>query len=463
MNLGIDGVFLSNNKSPNTEYSKQTGFLSSLKIIFRSRNFVVILLTNYTGSLFFAAWIYLNLFFRDVGISYFELGLANSWSMVIGLFATMTGGYWADKHIPHRKYMASFNKFFIAIAAFFIPFTTDLVGLFVVWTVFGFGQFCQSSIDPILFESLPSDQMGTGTSLFTLGGVFGIAGLIFVGILIHDNFVSGLRIFWFLAGLSSFIDFIIRLVFLIKTHPPQLSNMGKKTFFSFDLFNQYLIGFKVLVSIIPLFLIIFLLDATSDLSYNFAQLFFLNEEVGLGYTAINYTMIGATILGVIGAILAGRFLDHTENEAKVMFLAYSLLPISVLILFYSPVIPKWINIFPVGEFWDVISSTAFIAVLIKSGNDVIWRTIAWGAVGRNLPREHTGKVMAILSMAVSLLGIVLNPLIGYIYQIEGGYLLLASALVINLVILCVLFSAWMLRLKKSVDGQDTFRKPSNVL
>ncbi|MFX0183650.1 MAG: MFS transporter, partial [Candidatus Hodarchaeota archaeon] len=254
-----------NNTDKAWSNSKKLGFIDSLKIVFKSRNFVIILLTNYTGSLFLAAWIYLNLFFRDVGISYFELGLADSWAMMLGLFATMIGGYWADKHIPHRKYMATFNKFFIGVATFSIPFVADFYGLLFVWTVFGFSQFCQSSIDPILFESLPPQQMGTGTSLFTLGGIFGIIGLFFVGFLIQDNFVSGLNIFWFLAAASSFIDFLIRLIFLEKTYPSGDVNVTIKNGFTRDLFEQYNQGFKVLLATIPLFLIVFLLDVASDI------------------------------------------------------------------------------------------------------------------------------------------------------------------------------------------------------
>ncbi|MFX1254379.1 MAG: MFS transporter [Promethearchaeota archaeon] len=441
-------------KSEITE-SKKMGFFQNLKIVFSSRNFGIVLLTNYTGGLFLAAWIYLNLYFRDIGISYFELGLADSWAMAVGLFATMAGGYWADRYIPHRKYMVSFNKFFIAIATLLIAFVTDFFGLIIIWTVFGFSQFCQSSLDPILFESLPPEQMGTGMSLFTLGGIFGMAGLIFVGFLIRDNFIIGLKIFWLLASVSSFIDFIIRLIFLKKTELTQDTKADKEYSITRDLFKQYHVGSKVLIATIPLFLIVFLLDVASDINYRFAQLFYLNETVGMGYTAINYTMIGATIIGVIGGILAGHLLDRSENDAKVMFLIYFLLPFSVLLLLYSPSIPSWINIFPNEEIWEVISSTAFIAVLIKSGNDVVWRTISWGAVGRKLPREHTGKVMAILTMSISLLGVIISPIVGFIYQIEGGHPLLIIALVLNLVILCLLLIGWIRRSKK-LNRQESF-------
>lgn len=439
---------MSDTGTANSEKVKKIGFIRSLKIVFSSRNFVVILLTNYTGGLFLAAWVYLNLFFRDIGISYFELGLADAWAMGLGLFTTMFGGYFADKHIPFRKYMATFNKFFMGIAALFIVFVTDFPGLIMVWTVFGFSQFCQASIDPILFESLPPEQMGTGTSLFTLGGIFGILGLVVVGFLIHDNFVAGLKIFWLIASASSFIDFFIRWKFLEQTESVQTSGTEKNNHFLRDLLEQYQVGLKVLLTTIPLFLFVFLLDVASDINYRFAQNFYLNEEVGMGYNAINYIMIGATILGVIGGLFAGRLLDRSENEAKVMFLAYFLLPFSVLLLFYSPSIPLWTTTFPNGEIYEVIASTAFIAVLIKSGNDVIWRTIAWGAVGRKLPREHTGKVMAILNMVVLLLGVGISPIVGYIYQTEGGQPLLIIAMILNVVILCLLFFGWMGKTRK---------------
>ena len=423
--------------------TKPPSYIQNLRKVFQSRNYVVILLTNYTGSLFLAAWIYLNLFFRDVGISYLELGIANGWSMLIGLFFTMLGGYWADKFIHHRRYMATFNKFFIAIAMFLMPFVDTFISLVFVWTVFSLAQFCQASIDPILFESLPKEHMGTGTSLFTLTGVFGVLGLLLVGVLITDGFVEGLRIFFLLAGMASVIDFFIRLFFLEQVQIEDKEITKEKNGFAKDLVIQYSTGLKVMLATIPLFFIVFLLDVSSDINYQFAQNFFLNEEVGMNYNTLNYTMIGSTILGVIGGLAAGALLDRTTNDAKIMFLIYLFLPFSIFLLFISPMIPTWIDFQSSELLLTLISSTAFIAVVIKAGNDVIWRTIAWGAVGRRLPREHTGKVMAILGMTIQAFGVFISPIAGFIYEQEGGGWLLIIALGINIVILSLLLISWL--------------------
>jgi MFS family permease len=388
----------------------------------------------------------LNLFFRDIGISYYQLGLADGWAMFLGLFATMAGGYWADSHIDHRKWMAAFNKFFIMIAMFAIPFVTDFTGLLFVWTVFGFSQFCQSSIDPILFQSLPPEYLGVGTSLFTITGVFGIVGLGIVGILIQGGFVEGMRIFWFCAAGFSFIDFIIRLKYL---HPTGVKEKGKandKNIFK-DVIGQYKVGIKIAATAIPLFLIIFLIDVSSDINYRFAQTFFLNEDVGMAYNTINATMIGATAIGVVGGLFAGSLLDKSENEAKLMFLVYLLVPFSVFLLLISPQYPIWTNILSQEGIFSLISQTAFIAVIIKSGNDEVWRTVAWGSVGRRLPKEHSGKVMSILSIMIQGVGIFLSPVAGYIYQMEGGNPLLIVVMMLNLLILTILLFSWLRRIK----------------
>ncbi len=435
--------------------AKPSSYLENLKIIFRSRNYLVILFTNYSGAIFLAAWIYLNLFFRDVGISYFELGLADSWAMILGLFATLFGGYWADKYIPHRKYMATFNMFFLAIATFLIPSVTDFSGLLLVWTVFGFSQFCQASIDPILFESIPPEQMGTGTSLFTITGIFGIIGLLVVGILIKDSFVSGLKIFWYLFTIVALVNFFTRMFFLKKTQPARQIEEQKHIRGIKDLLNQYKTGVVVLISTIPLFFIVFLLDVTSDINYSFAQTFFLNEEVGMDYSTINYTMIGAIILGVLGGLLAGFLLDRTKNDARVMFLAYMFLPFSIILLFISPSVPKWTDLLSNEGIGAIVSSTAFIAVIIKAGNDQVWRTISWGAVGRKLPREHTGKVMAILSMSTSGIGVFVSPITGFIYQVEGGKPLLLIIFVLNILILALLLAGWLRVFKRDIKKVPT--------
>jgi len=435
--------------------AKPSSYLENLKIIFRSRNYLVILFTNYSGAIFLAAWIYLNLFFRDVGISYFELGLADSWAMILGLFATLFGGYWADKYIPHRKYMATFNMFFLAIATFLIPSVTDFSGLLLVWTVFGFSQFCQASIDPILFESIPPEQMGTGTSLFTITGIFGIIGLLVVGILIKDSFVSGLKIFWYLFTIVALVNFFTRMFFLKKTQPARQIEEQKHIRGIKDLLNQYKTGVVVLLSTIPLFFIVFLLDVTSDINYSFAQTFFLNEEVGMDYSTINYTMIGAIILGVLGGLLAGFLLDRTKNDARVMFLAYMFLPFSIILLFISPSVPKWTDLLSNEGIGAIVSSTAFIAVIIKAGNDQVWRTISWGAVGRKLPREHTGKVMAILSMSTSGIGVFVSPITGFIYQVEGGKPLLLIIFVLNILILALLLAGWLRVFKRDIKKVPT--------
>jgi MFS family permease len=427
-----------------------TGYLTNLRIVFRSRNYVIILLTNYSSGVFLAAWIYLNLYFRDIGISYFELGLADAWAMTLGVFAILFGGYWADKYIPHRKHMATFNMLFLAIATFLIPHVRDFYGLLLVWTVFGLSQFCQASIDPILFESLPPSQMGTGTSLFTLGGIFGLFGLIIVGFLIQSGFLSGLRIFWYLFTIIALLNFLIRFLFLEKTQPAVETPSERKQFIR-DVLGQYKEGIKVLVVTIPLFMLVFMLDVTSDINYRFAQNFYLNEVVGMDYGTINYTMIGAIILGVIGGLSAGFLLDRTKNEAKIMFLVYFFLPFSVILLFFSPTFPRWNDFLPSEGLGALISSTAFIAVVIKAGNDEVWRTIAWGAVGRKLPREHTGKVMAVLGMSISLLGVLISPIAGLIYQLEGGKPLLLITFFLNVLILAFLLSGWLRSAEKDVE------------
>ena len=429
---------------------KTTGYLTNLKIIFQSRNYVTILFTNYSSGVFLAAWIYLNLFFRDIGISYFELGLADGWSLALGVFAILFGGYWADKYIPHRKYMATFNMLFLCLATLLIPFVTDFYGLLLVWTVFGISQFCQTSIDPILFESLPPEQMGTGTSLFTLGGVFGIFGLVIVGFLIQGGFLNGLRIFWHFFAVIAFLNFLIRLFFLEKTQPALKESHEPKSFV-LDVLGQYKDGIKVLIGTIPLFMIVFLLDVTSDINYRFSQNFYLNEVVGMDYGTINYTMIGAIILGVIGGLSAGFLLDRTKNEAKVMFIVYFFLPFSIFLLFFSPTLPRWTDLLPSEGLGALISSTAFIAVVIKAGNDEVWRTIAWGAVGRKLPREHTGKVTAVLGMSISFLGVLISPFAGLIYQLEGGKPLLLIAFFLNLLILAFLLSGWLRSSEKDIE------------
>ncbi len=430
--------------------TNSSGYLNNLKIVFQSRNYVVILFTNYSSAVFLAAWVYLNLFFRDIGITYFELGLADAWSMVLGVVAILFGGYWADKYIPHRKYMATFNMLFLAIATFLIPIVTNFHGLLIIWTIFGFSQFCQASIDPILFESLPPEQMGTGTSLFTLGGVFGIFGLIIVGFLIQGSFLDGLRMFWYFFAAVAALNFLIRLFFLEKTQPAHEIKASEKKFIR-DVLAQYKEGIKVLMVTIPLFMIVFMLDVTSDINYRFAQNFYLNEVVGMDYGSINYTMIGAIILGVIGGLFAGFLLDRTKNEAKIMFLVYFFLPFSIILLYYSPIIPRWNDLLPSEGMGALISSTAFIAVVIKAGNDEVWRTIAWGAVGRKLPREHTGKVMAVLGMSISILGVLVSPLVGLVYQLEGGKPLLLTAFVLNLLIIAFLLLGWLKSPKKDPD------------
>jgi MFS family permease len=295
--------------------------------------------------------------------------------------------------------------------------------------------------------------MGTGTSLFTLGGIFSIIGLMIVGFLIKNSFVEGMRIFWYFFTVVAIVNFISRLLFLEKTEPAEgytTNGNGRIR----DLFDQYRKGIAVLLATIPLFLIVFIFDVAADIAYNFGRNFYLNEEVGMNYTDINITMIAATSLGIIGGLFAGFFLDRNQNDAKVMFLVYFLLPFSLILLLNSVTFPVWTNLFPNNELGSIISSTAFLAVVIKSGNDEVWRTVSWGAVGRNLPREHTGKVMAILSMSVSLLGVIVSPIAGYLYQNEGGYPLLIIAFILNVMILSLLLLGWI-RNGKKVESPDS--------
>jgi hypothetical protein len=51
--------------------------------------------------------------------------------------------------------------------------------------------------------------------------------------------------------------------------------------------------------------------------------------------------------------------------------------------------------------------------------------------------------MAILSMMISLAFAVAMPIVGYIYEVEGGVPLLVIALILNITILCSLLVGWI--------------------
>lgn len=273
-----------------------------------------------------------------------------------------------------------------------------------------------------------------------------------IGFLINKGFVEGMKIFWYFFTIIAIFNFIARLIFMEKSNPVEdisNDNSGIR-----DVFDQYKRGIAVLLATIPLFLIVFMFDVAADIAYNFGRNFYLNEEVGMNYTDINITMIAATSLGIIGGLSAGFFLDRTQNDAKVMFFVYFLLPFSLILLLNSITFPVWTNLFPMDELGSIISSTAFLAVMIKSGNDEVWKTLSWAAVGRNLPQKHTGKVTAILAMSTSLLGVVVSPIVGYIYQNEGGQPLLIIAIVLNVIILSLLLLGWI-KNGKRVDHPST--------
>jgi len=311
------------------------------------------------------------LYLRDLGISYFQIGVLDLIFSMVSILTVLCGSWLADTILLHHQSKAVSTNFLIwgAMCVIYSQITSFWSAL-VVFVVAAFSfMFRSASRAYLLQQSGERQHFAMGFhSLYKIPLVFMF--LLLLG-LFKDGFVEGMRSALFCGGLIIVLMGFIRWIYLDDDISPS-NNTYKRETPSISL--KRIIAengqtIRWLWKIAPIFLMITVIDASSDALYDFLSIFFLNEQAGIGEVEI---LKGRLLLDMVSIpfILYFAFRINKKNGQRTFFGIYMLVPASIGLFLLSMLyptmyfLPKWIPL--------AFRQLAFIAYSLKLVTDWLW-------------------------------------------------------------------------------------------
>jgi hypothetical protein len=191
---------------------------------------------------------------------------------------------------------------------------------------------------------------------------------------------------------------------------------------------------------VPGLVVVIIIDSLSDALFRFGSYIYINEEVGIEIPGLIVMSLVTIMISVPLLLGAGRLSDRYDVK-KLALLVYSVVPISAILLYVSPIIPYWAPISTINGAESVmvglgaIFSTPFLAIIMKSVNDSVWILLLLIIIKKNLPRQDTSKILSVFWFIVWMCASI-GPYVGGVvfeYFYQGDLFLVV--LVLNLLIL----------------------------
>ncbi|MFX1563933.1 MAG: MFS transporter [Promethearchaeota archaeon] len=437
-----------NGKTEETETSEngtqpqKTGFWTALRTVLNYRSYSVYLVTSWILGIFgiIIDW-YLMLYLRDLLLNYILIGILFTLYMILELSTRFFGGYVGDNY--NRKWLSVLTMLVSGIGMFTFAIANSFILLIAACAILASSTLFASGSTSYIYENIPREHSGLAMGVFQTSSAFGLIGLAIVTWLIGTGtvFVDAIKFMFFVGGFCYIAAALIRAAFLAPAAKIERKNRNKNTFY--DFFQQNTHAFRLLITILPVFLMILLLDACSDGFYRFTIMFYLNETLAFPIDAISIMLIIVLAVSVPLSITVGGFFDRYGTRRTIL-LVYSVMPICLILLIIAPMIPYWLpssivlSILATFPFLQPLLTTAFLAMAMKYINDILWMTLILTYLRRALPRTETAKMLSIF-MIVIMLAFIITPIpAGILYTFFGAIPILYIALAINLLILAIM-------------------------
>ncbi len=416
-------------------------WLQSVRYVTRNSNWTIYLLTVWIYSSLNVLYQYFNLFFRDIGISYIEIGLLLSGMFGIRLVGNFVSGYLADNY--DRRKLSVFTMAVSALGYLFLVFADGLWLVVVAMATIGLASFTGTAGIAYQMQQVDRKFGGVAQSLFNLGNSLGLIPLYVISNLLSTGmeFVPVMRLLLLFAAILYFIAASVR-AFALESIPLPKRHTTSDNLLR-DFIGENIRGLRLLVRVFPVFVGLICVDALSDSFYQFANTYYLNETLEYTIGDINLMFLITLLISVPLTLYLGRFFDK-HGGRKLTVIVYGIMPISIILLIAARFIPyytplEWVaslnNLFPgLG----VVLTLAFLATAMKSINDTLWFSVLGTYIQKSLPRQDLGKLFSLTNVLV-LAFIALGPIpAGWIYSIWQGLPLLVITLFLNIGILIVL-------------------------
>lgn len=414
---------------------RKESFTSATRELFANPCFIILLVTGIGRMAIYQAFVPFGyLYFRDIGVSYTQIGLLELVYSLILIPTILVGSYFSDLLPHHRSKFAGAHDCIWGIMCIIYAFVTDFWCVLTVYVTAGFAMTFQPAARTYLLE-LSGEKKHLAMGLYSF---YRIPLLLMFTALLWSfrvyGFILGMRIALFFAGIVIIILGLVRWLFL--TDPTTPLNKPKKNASLTKLVKENAHTLRFIWRIAPAFVLITCIDAVSDQLYNFLIYFFLNETASLSEAEI---LTGRLILDAISVplILWLAFRINRSKGKRAFFLLYLIPTITIGLLIVSlshPVIMFNPNKVPVA-----FTKLAFIAYSIKYISDFLWLLILAPLAMSFVPRENATKAIGISWLFIYSSRFMAAPVAGWLYQQNHTIFLMFSILTLNCVILFVIF------------------------
>ncbi|MFW9965918.1 MAG: MFS transporter [Candidatus Thorarchaeota archaeon] len=418
------------------ESEKKDNLRESLRTIFSWRNYTVYLVTAWVFNGIDVMSHYFTLYLWHIGWEFIFIGAAmTAVAAFIALFR-FVGGYIGD--ITNRKALAVVAMFFMATYYLVIGIFDEpifILGALAIYSIFGLAQAGASAF---IMDNIPKEHSGLALSLFRMGSSLGIITLLLFGTLILVlDFDVAFRLIYFVSGILLMLCTVGRAV-LLETG--RSNGRDKDESLWRDFLSENANAVKLILASMPGILAIVILDGLSDEMFRFGALIYTNDVLDIDYGGINVMLLTPLVISLPLLFRIGRMSD-LRGMKRAILLVYSVMPICAALLIVAPTFSYWMPSSVVDAAdallpgLEVVFTTAFLALVMKYTNDILWALVLITMIQKYMPRTDTSKVLAVFWSSVYIIAAI-GPFIGgLIFEFFSQSLLFAVVLVLNLFIL----------------------------
>ncbi|TXT54124.1 MAG: conserved membrane protein of unknown function [Candidatus Thorarchaeota archaeon] len=417
---------------------EDASFREALRDIFGWKNYRIYVGTAWVFNAFFVMQVYLNLYLRYIGWDYMTIGIVSSIAILAITVTRFLSGYVGDT--MDRRMLSVMAMVMMGIHYVMMGISTEFFMVFGALLVFSMQDIARGGSSAYIMENIPKNHGGLAISMFKVGSALGIVTLLVFGMLIPIiGFVDGFRLIYITGGVLLLLCSCIRAKYLEGGEKPKISH---KMSILRDFVSENKRAAVLAMKVMPGVLIIMALDATSDNLFRFAALIYTNEFLGVSVDSINLMVLLPLFVSIPLLLKIGRFTDK-EGIKKAAMRVYVIMPICAMLLIIAPVIPIWIPFFSISSLnlifgLEVIFTTPFLALTLKSLNDILWGVIIFAIIQKNLPKEDTAKTLGVVTIVGYLASAIAPSIGGFLFTYFSPIMLFLVVIGLNLIIIAVI-------------------------
>ena len=345
--------------------------------------------------------------------------------------------------------------------------STEFWMIFSAYMLFGFISLIRSGASAYLYARIPRkprDLMGLGNSLFqSVGPMWSLPILYALAVWteIFSLVVIVQNLFLF-GGFLIFFGTLLRWRYLSHDQSCPEEYLDRTPIPKFrSVISENIRAVRIIIALVPGLLLIGVLDTLSDAMFNYGSLIYANEFAGVSYAGISLILIVVVLVSApLGVLIGRRISINDKNKYRAALGIYSMIPLSVALVMISPIYPyipfiphDWIQWaatqFPGGE---VIFSTVFLGLILKSINDNLWATILFTVIGSKFPKKDWGKTSSMYFSIVVLIATIAPTIAGILFESIGPEWMFGLLIVLNvLLILTIIVTKFGLTPHRSME------------